>query len=86
MDFVHKLLVALVGILGTISVYTYNNIADRMTDIHNETEHTKESMIRIEGTLQYLQKDVSKVDAKVKEHLYWTMKRYKTTDNKAHTR
>ena len=84
-DFTHKLLIALIGIIGTISIYTYNNIADRMTAIHDTVEVVDRHLIKMDSSLQYLQKDVGKVEAKVKEHISWSRAIFNKKRNTNHS-
>jgi len=85
-DFVHKVLVALIGIIGTISIYTYGNIATRLEKVHSSVDQVDRHVVKLESSLNYVQRDISKVEAKVKEHIHWSRAAFNKKRNTAHSR
>lgn len=85
-DFGHKLIVALIAILGSAAIYTFRDISQRIEAIHSSVELIDRSLIQVNASTSYLHRDMSRVETKVKEHIQWSRATLKAKRNNAHSR
>ena len=84
MDFVHKFLIALVGLLGAITLTVGNNIYARMSETHETIEKMDKTMIGFTYDVNYMDKDINKLNEKMKEHIKQSKAVLNSLKNRTH--